>query len=179
MTAARLFFALWPDERLRSQLQATIPSLLHGVRGKPQRPDQWHVTLEFLGEVTAERQPAIRAAASNVQCRAGHVSVTFDHLEHWRRPQVLCLVAAQVPAALGRLVAELHAALRAEGFVPESREYRPHVTLARKVGAAPVGPVPSPVVWHADRFALVQSVADAAGSRYEPLQWWNLRGREG
>ena len=30
-----------------------------------------------------------------------------------------------------------------------------------------------PLVWRADGFALVRSVTDPAGSRYEPLHWWN------
>jgi 2'-5' RNA ligase len=106
-------------------------------------------------------------------------TIEFDLLDHWRRPQVYCLSASVTPAPLAQLVSELRAALMGAGFAPESREYRPHVTLARKVRGAPVASLPEPVVWSADRFALVRSLSDPAGSRYEPLQWWNLRGRSG
>jgi hypothetical protein len=30
-----------------------------------------------------------------------------------------------------------------------------------------------PFVWQSRGFALVRSVTAAAGSRYEPLHWWN------
>jgi 2'-5' RNA ligase len=173
----RLFFALWPDDALRSVLARRLPPLLDGIQGKPQRADQWHVTLEFLGAVASDRQPAVRAAADRVE--AGPVHVAFDQLDHWRRPQVYCLAASSTPAPLARLVAGLRAALSAEGFEPESREYRPHVTLARKVRKAPIRPLDEPLEWRAERFALVRSVTDPAGSRYEPLHWWNLPRRGG
>lgn len=173
----RLFFALWPDEPQRDLLARRLPPLMADVRGKPQRPDQWHVTLEFLGAVPVDRQPAVRAAA---EATVGEpVTITFDLLDHWRRPQVYCLSASVTPGPLVRLVSELRAALFAAGFVPDSRDYRPHVTLARKVRTAPVAPLPEPIVWMADRFALVRSLSDPAGSLYEPLSWWNLRGQGG
>ncbi len=173
----RLFFALWPDDSLREMLDRRVPPLVAGLHGKPQRPDQWHVTLEFLGAVPAARQPAVRAAA---EATGGEpVTVVFDLLDHWRRPQVYCLAASVTPAPLARFVSDLRAALFAQGFVPETRDYRPHVTLARKVRAAPVAPLPEPITWTADRFALVRSLSDPAGSRYEPLGWWNLRGQGG
>jgi len=173
----RLFFALWPDDALRSVLARRLPPLLEGVGGKPQRADQWHVTLEFLGGVPGDRQAAVRNAADRVD--SSPFTVAFDTLDHWRRPQVYCLAASSMPPPLARLVAEMRAALCAEGFVPEAREYRPHVTLARKVRAAPVGPLQEPLEWFAEQFALMRSISDRAGSRYEPLQWWNLRRRDG
>jgi RNA 2',3'-cyclic 3'-phosphodiesterase len=174
---ARLFFALWPDDELRAALAGRVPTLLDGVRGKPQRPDQWHVTLEFLGTVPVDRQPAVWAAADGLEGEPFVVS--FDRVDHWRRAQVCCLAAAQIPTALARLVMELRAALWANGFVPESRDYQPHVTLSRRTRASPAGPLPEPIIWAADRFALVRSISEPTGSRYEPLRWWNLHHRGG
>src|SRR5688572_8939478 len=116
----RLFFALWPDEAVRSVLVRRVPPLLERVQGKAQRPDQWHVTLEFLGTVVGDRQPAVRAAADRVE--GVPFDVVFDLLDHWRRPQVYCLSASSTPPPLAQLVAEMRAALLAEGFVPESRD---------------------------------------------------------
>jgi len=171
----RLFFALWPDAHLRTILSERVPHVLQGLGGKPQRPDQWHVTLEFLGEVASDRQAALHRAAGRV--RAEPFTVSFDQLDHWRKPQVYCLAASVVPAPLAVLMGDLRTALAEEGFTPEAREFRPHVTLARKVKMARQGRLEPPVAWPADRFALVRSVTDPAGSRYEPLHWWNLSGR--
>jgi 2'-5' RNA ligase len=171
----RLFFALWPDAHLRSSLSERVPHVLEGLGGKPQRPDQWHVTLEFLGEVASDRQAALHGAAGRV--RAEPFTVSFDEFHHWHKPQVVCLAASVIPGPLAGLVAGLRAALADEGFKPEDRDFRPHVTLARKVKAARPGRLDPPLAWPADRFALVRSVTDPAGSRYEPLHWWNLSGR--
>ena len=172
----RLFFALWPDEPLRATLAGRLPALVSGLGGRPQRPDQWHVTLEFLGEVPGERQPAVRQAAMRVH--GASCALNFDRLDYWRRPQVYCLAASQVPTELAGLVRGLRAALAEEGFTPEAREFRPHVTLARKVREARPCALDPPLVWPDDRFALVRSITDPAGSRYEPLDWWNLSGRD-
>lgn len=171
----RLFFALWPTDVLRAELAARLPPLLAGSDGRAQRPDQWHVTLEFLGDVAAERLPLVRAAAGEVT--ADPFDVTFDSVALWRRAQVLCLEASATPAPLSSLLLQLRAALAARGFDPERRPFRPHVTLARKVASASPGPLTHAIVWPAESFALVKSVTGPAGSRYEPLDWWNLLGR--
>ena len=173
----RLFFALWPDAELRRELERRLPPLAATVQGRAQRPDQWHVTLEFLGNVDDERQSAVWAAADRVAVES--FEVNFDTLDHWRHPQVYCLAATQTPAPLTQLVEQLRTGLALAGFEPETRAYRPHVTLARKVRSARREPLREPLRWPADRYALVRSVTDAAGSRYEPLRWWNLRSRGG
>lgn len=177
MTTDRLFFALWPDERLQGELARRLPPLAAAVSGRAQRPDQWHVTLEFLGGVETARQRAAWEAADRVAVDA--FEVVFDALDHWRHPQVYCLAATRTPAPLAQLVEQLRTGLALMGFTPETRAYRPHVTLSRKVRAARPGPLREPLHWPADRFALVHSVTDPAGSRYEPLRWWNLRGQGG
>lgn len=172
----RLFFALWPDQPLQATLKGRLPDLVSGLGGRPQRSDQWHVTLEFLGEVPDGRQPAVHRAAARVQAKS--CTVTFDRLDYWPRPQVYCLATSQVPVEIDELLHGLRAALTEEGFEPDTRAYRPHVTLARKVHAAHHSQLDPPIVWPAERFALVRSVNAAAGSRYEPLRWWNLSGRD-
>jgi 2'-5' RNA ligase len=167
----RLFFALWPDDALRQALRARVAGILGSVDGRRQGPEQWHVTLEFMGLVPLQRQPALRAAADRVN--PSPITIRFDRVEHWSKPQVVCLVASQVPDGLAALVAQLHAALVAEGFTLDARPFKPHVTLARKVRAGADTPLEPPFTWQSPGFALVRSVTDPAGSRYEPVHWWN------
>jgi 2'-5' RNA ligase len=167
----RLFFALWPDPALLQALRARVDTIVAPVEGKPQSPGQWHVTLEFLGQVPRERQPSLRAAAGHV--RTEPLTIEFDRVEHWRKPQVVCLVASRVPAGLAALVTQLRAALVVEGFTPDARPFCPHLTLVRKVRAAANSRLEPPFVWQSSGFALVRSVTDPAGSRYEPVCWWN------
>jgi 2'-5' RNA ligase len=173
----RLFFALWPDEPIRAAIAHGLPEWTAGLDGGLLRPDQWHVTLEFIGAVDAGRRPALQAAADTVPMPS--FELQFDRCEHWREPQVTCLVAAVTPVPLASFVAQLRAAVAAAGFAPDHRPYRPHVTLARKVRTAVDSPVAPPLCWAATGFALVRSTSDPAGSRYEPVHWWNAGTRSG
>jgi len=169
----RLFFAVWPSNDLRSALEPRIRALQPAGVGRPQRPDQWHVTLEFLGSVPASRVAAAREAAAQV--RAGPCEVVFDAVELWRRPEVLTLIARELPPPLGSLVDQLRAALAARGFEPESRPFRAHMTLARKVAHPVTLEAFEPLRWPVADFALVESITDRAGSVYTPLDRWNLQ----
>jgi 2'-5' RNA ligase len=140
--------------------------------GRAQAPAQWHVTLEFLGSVPASRIALASEAASMV--RAGSFDIRFDVIEHWRKPEVLCLVAREQPEALVALVDQLRSRLAGLGFGTEQRPYRAHLTLARKVAKAAAVPAFGPIRWPARDFALVESVTDRAGPRYLPLERWRL-----
>jgi 2'-5' RNA ligase len=167
----RLFFALWPDGVLREAIANRVSEWTAGLEGRLQRPDQWHVTLEFLGTVATERRAALQDAATRVHQRP--CVIEFDRCEHWRKPQVACLVASQVPPELTELVANMRAELARAAFAPETRPFHPHVTLARNVRTARTAPVAPPLRWSATGFALVRSSSGPAGSRYEPVDWWN------
>ncbi len=172
--AQRLFFALWPEaeqlEPLVERLRRLVPPT--GV-GKPQRPDQLHVTLEFLGAVPESRIGATRAVGAAAAAGARPFEIAFDQLDHWRRPQVLCLTARQTPEALVELSQSLRRELAARDFEVERREFRAHLTLARRVTQPQSVPQFEPVLWPARRVTLVRSVSDSSGSRYEPLDVWN------
>jgi 2'-5' RNA ligase len=62
------------------------------------------------------------------------------------------------------------------GFRVDERAYRPHVTLARHVKAAPLPADTPPVRWPVNTVALVESVSAPGGSRYTPLASWVLGG---
>ncbi len=100
--------------------------------------------------------------------------VVFDRLEHWRKPRVLCLAASAVPPALGALVEQLRSALATRRLPTETRPFRPHLTLARKLTWLDTTPDVEPLLWRAESITLVESVSDADGSRYEPLASWPL-----
>ena len=172
--AHRLFFALWPSQDLLDVLKERIPALLPARAGRVLRPEQWHVTLEFLGHVADGRLADLQEIAATV--RGEPTEVQFDRLEHWRRPQLLCLTASRPPAALLELALGLREVLRRDNFRTDARDFRPHLTLARNVRRAPgSGPI-DPVAWPADGFALVESITDPAGAIYRPIRHWPLRG---
>ena len=171
----RLFFALWPDAVAREALARAIEQCVPRDGARPQRPDQWHVTLQFLGDVADARLPEVRAAGAEAAAAGEACAFDLDRLEHWARPEVLCLSASTVPTGLVATVERLRAGLRSRGFEPDGRAWKAHATLARDVRRAPPSPdAMAPVRFLARRIVLVQSVTDRSGARYVELDGWDL-----
>lgn len=166
--ARRLFFALWPHAEARAALVHEVAHAVRHCGGRPVPVRNLHVTLVFLGSVATARVPALESLARHC---AGETSVPrplplrWIRLEHWERSQVLCAVPED-GAAVTALAAALQAAATAEGFSPDLKPFRAHVTLARKVMRPPPLPALHPVDWSFDGFALVESRTESEGAVY-------------
>ena len=141
-------------------------------RGRLVTPENLHLTLAFLGFVGDDRIACVEDAGARVHGRA--FSLSFTSTGYFARPRVLWSGCQEVPEALRGLVAELWAALGECGIEPEHREFRAHVTLARKVGKGVVTGVHSPVVWPVRSFCLIESRTLPEGARYEVRARWDL-----
>lgn len=145
---------------------------LRGSGGRPVPPSRLHVTLVFLGAVGEADLPRVLAAAQRLV--AAPFELCFDRVEHWPRPQVLVAVPSALPAAATQLAASLGAALARGAFEVESRPWRPHVTLARKVVRPAAGSTLKPVRWPVTALSLVESLAVPGGVRYAVIERWPL-----
>lgn len=170
----RLFFALWPDAAQRAALAALAEGLELGRRARPVPPCRLHVTLAFLGATGPQRMCCAERVAAGL--RAPAFTLCLEQLGCWPRARILWSAPRRTPAALSALVAALQAGLADCGFPPERRRYRAHVTLAREVGARIARAPHPPLAWPVRGFHLVESVSDAAGSRYARLRSWELVG---
>jgi len=169
----RLFFALWPEQSARPGATAAISLLAPKLAARWIRPANLHITLAFLGDVETERLGAAQAAADAVD--SSSFELCLDTLEHWRKPQVLCLTPSTLPPNLERLAADLGRQLKAAGFALEQRPYRPHLTLARKATHLPADAcLVQPILWKSTGFVLVESRQDGRGSSYGILKTWPL-----
>jgi 2'-5' RNA ligase len=136
--AARLFFALWPDEACRAQLgEAAATALSVGGSGRAVPAQDWHVTLCFLGEVTAPVAAELAAAAGRV--RAAPFTLHFDRLRYWAHSRVTVAMGPCPPEA-ARLAAVLRAMSRQQGLLADDKGLQPHITLIRGQDAPPPGP---------------------------------------
>jgi len=148
----RLFFAMWPGEPQRgalSRIQLGLPD----HRGRPTQPEDFHITLVFLGDLDAQVRACAEQAAARL--RAAPFSLTLDRLGCFPRAQVLWCGASQRPQPLLDLIQALQGGLLVCGFRPERRPFEPHVTLARKVHPLPTRELEQPVVWPVSEIALV------------------------
>jgi 2'-5' RNA ligase len=168
----RLFFALWPDAGVATQLAAAgaaADAVLEHI-------DDLHLTVLFLGQVPELQFDALKAAAG--QIRLPPIYQPLARLEVWPQPGVLCLVGDPVDP-LERLRNALEQAAWGAGLdrPREQREFRAHVTLSRGFNPAP-GFVPPPVeppLLVARHFTLAESVPRRDRRRYEALASWPLR----
>lgn len=170
----RVFFALWPDPGAQSRLIRLQDSLRSSVEARWVLPVNLHLTLAFVGQVTAERLQVLHEVAASAEAEA--FSMWLDGLECWRSSRVLCLTSKQVPAALNRLVETLATGLDQAGFELDKRSHRPHITLARQTGCDQFGTEAAvePIRVDASAFHLVESSPAAVGPVYETMQSWAL-----
>lgn len=166
----RLFFALWPDRKIREEC-SKLTTKLKSPGTRPVKPENLHVTLAFLGSVTEEKEQSLRKLAANTACP--EVSLSFDRVEFWRRPQVLCLSATEENTHLSKLANELSELAKSVNITMEERPYVPHVTLLRKVKSAPEEINFEPVRWTANTFCLVESCSTHSGVSYQVVELWS------
>lgn len=166
----RLFFALWPDEDTRERF-ATLA--LDDITGRRVSRDNLHVTLAFLGAVDKHVRSCVEHVASQV--RAPSFTLHLDDVGYWRKPRILWVRASRLPSPLVQLLSSLNDGLSTCGFKPERREYRAHITLARKVHKPIAHRSIDPIRWPIDSFVLVESRTLPAGARYQVLRTWSLK----
>ena len=172
----RLFFALWPDTQVRARLAHAAATLPLDGRARRVAAESFHLTLAFLGEVSAPQLGALQhigRALHAPACRIG-----LDAYEYWPEPQVVVAAARENSAALLELCAQLHQALSHSEAAPHFKRpnlpLRAHVTLARKVAQAPVLQAMSPFHWNARSFSLVCSDTSGGHSVYTVVDTWSL-----
>lgn len=140
---------------MRRTVAATVAATGAGSGQKPVPADNYHITLAFLGAVSAPSLPDIVQVARSV--RFLPFTLELDRLGYWPRSEVEWLAPSRVPMQLADLVDNLWNKLGAMGFRHDAGQYRPHVTLSRGAQqAAGNRPVDS-ITWHASSFVLVES----------------------
>ena len=168
----RLFFALWPDDVLRTAIVTSTDAACGAMKGRRVPAQNLHATLAFLGSVNPSQRECVESAGDAVVAHA--FALELDQLGHFPRPQVLWLAPRASDSGYTDLVSELHSRLASCGYQADRRAYRPHITLMRKVRRAPREQDIAPLRWRVDSFVLVRSDIRPEGARYEVLRTWKL-----
>lgn len=173
----RLFVALDVPSDVRDHL-AALRTDLDGARWT--RPEQFHLTLRFLGDVDPKRLPALKAALADVS--SPPLALGLDGLTVFpsrRRPRVV--VARVTPTdVLLHLQQQIEAVVQAAGFKAEPKPFRPHITLARLKRAdahdihAYLRSHNADGAFAADAFHLYASTLRASGAVHERLASFTL-----
>ncbi len=177
VATARLFVALDLPPEVRTVLARWAQQELLAQPGLRQvAVESLHVTLCFLG---SREEAQIGALAEVVRACASppprtHLTIGEPAWLPPRRPRVLAVDLADPDASVAALQARVSGALTAEGgYQPETRSFRPHVTVARVPrGARPcaVALRPPPQLRFAgEALTLYRSRPGCHGARYEPV----------
>ena len=169
----RIFFALWPDDALRQQIQQTITPHLARNNARRVPIHNWHITLAFLGNVSEQNYECALQQASEVVAQP--FDLQLDQCGYWPRPRVVWLGCSTVPDSINHLVTNLNSALKPCDYKPEQRIFSPHLTLLRKANRGLDVRMIEPICWHVDHFVLVESVQTEAGTVYEVAKGWPLQ----
>lgn len=168
----RVFFALWPDDEMASHLAALGGNLAGECGGRVIPAANLHMTLAFIGAVTPAQLEQLVTLAAKVRGEA--FDLRLDRLGFWPQRGIVwagCRREApcsELPSGrLRELFGELAAAVRAAGFALDTRPPVPHVTLVRRARCASLPRLGTPLGWRVDELALVESIAQPLGVRYE------------
>ncbi len=97
-------------------------------------PENVHITLKFLGDVTEERLEAVGDALAVVAAEVSpfHFQVTsFGVFPDLRYPRIVWLGIGEGADRVEALQVVVEAEMERQGFQPEKRAFRPHVTVGR------------------------------------------------
>jgi RNA 2',3'-cyclic 3'-phosphodiesterase len=137
------------------------------------RADTLHLTLAFLGDLSAAQLDALLQAIHGIP--TGAFELSLDQTGYWPHNRIGWLGLKQPSGPLESLVQALRDQLRALDIPFDTRPHTPHVTLLRKAqGGAAVECLP--VNWAIDGFVLVASNPQADGAQYDVLKKWSLAG---
>ena len=130
----RLFIAALITEEMRAALARAQEALQRAAPDRALRwvaPENYHITLLFLGEQPEERVPAIVQAMESARAGIAPFEVGVQGLgvfPNWNRPNVLWAGVSEGGQPLAQMATALERALLP---APSGKPFHPHITLAR------------------------------------------------
>lgn len=185
----RAFLAILLEPPLRDALRACVRALQAAhppARLKWVGDEQHHLTLHFLGEISAAQTEAVTRALAVLTTPETQLSLTLGGLDAFpnlNRPATLWAGGQDAGGGIATWAAEQGRALRTLGFEIDARPFAPHVTLARvprdldpaalrAVGAwfaARRALAPPPLTQAIRAVHLMRSELLPSGARYTPV----------
>lgn len=168
----RLFFALWPNNQVRRSIidiRSVVPA---PGNCRITQPENLHITLHFIGQVTNEVKDCLHHAARSIKYKPFFVNL--NSLGVFKKAKIYWMGCHSQPVELMSLHDKLGESLVNCGYQIESRDYTPHVTLARKCTAPVNGFQDFDIPWFVEEFALVESIPISNGVRYQVIEKYSL-----
>jgi RNA 2',3'-cyclic 3'-phosphodiesterase len=170
----RLFVALDLPPAARAALAAFRDAAADPAVWRALSDDALHLTLAFLGHRPESDVERVAAVLDAMPGPAPRLVLGAALGLPPRRPRVLSAAIGDPDGTLAELQAALSAGLAAAGtYTPETRPFRPHVTVARlRPGARAqraTMPGPEPLAFRGAAVTLYVSRLRSSGARYDGL----------
>lgn len=173
----RLFVALPVAEDARARIRDAVAPRRDDDRVAWTRPDGWHLTLAFLGDVADDRLADVAAAveAGVAGAGTGPVALATGRVVRLGRGALGVEVVDDPPGAAAGLGEAVQHALADADLPVQHRAVRPHLTLGRARRRRPVpgelaDAIEVPATgWTADRVEVVESVLGRGPAAYRPV----------
>ena len=169
----RVFFAIEIPSKIQRQIVRWRADNFPDDAGRPVAAANMHITLAFLGEISAEKQAALATMAGRI--RQPGFTLHLDDAGQWLRSRVVWLGTRQPPRGLLQLANLLRAQAARSGCYQSPQPFHPHLTLLRNTAHAV--PIPAPGFhWEipVNEFVLYESHFLNGRTRYTQLQRWTL-----
>ncbi|MBS1204362.1 MAG: 2-5 ligase [Proteobacteria bacterium] len=170
----RLFFAIELPADIQTQVIHWRAQHFPPEAGRPVAAANLHLTLAFLGDISAEKQRALEGLAGRI--RQPGFTLHLDDAGQWLRSRVIWLGSRQPPRGLLQLADMLRAQASRSGCYQSPQPFHPHITLLRDANRAVTIPPPG-FRWSfpVNEFALYESQFIQGRTRYTPLNRWTLK----
>jgi 2'-5' RNA ligase len=155
-----------------TKLTARLHTKDDSLRWSP--PETWHITLQFLGSTDQQQYNCLVQRLREISLP--HVPIRLEATGTFDRAGIFFADVKLAPALLV-LQQSIIAATTPCGFVPESRPYQPHITLARakdkdatetlRALKSRLDRDPKFTPFMADEFVLYESFTAPTGAHYE------------
>lgn len=165
----RLFFSLDPDPEVRHEIER-LQRRIAG-HGRAVRPEQFHLTLAFLGMQQTEVIPKLKNMARSLEFEP--CLLELDKIGRFRNGGILWLGPSVAPPELLRFQQALVEGIESLGVDRDRKPWAPHITLYRRLRKPPGIMAPDPVKWRLRGFTLIESVGVRNGVEYRCLGRWN------
>jgi RNA 2',3'-cyclic 3'-phosphodiesterase len=175
----RVFVAVPLPDEVRMALADRLERL--DMPGRVVPPENWHITLRFLGwadDVAFDRM----LAALDESDLGSPFNVMLGEMGAFPRPQSATVIWLAVSEGLTRLevlAATAEEAAQSAGFDPEERPFRAHLTLSRVRPAEDVSDLldsfpGADLRWRCGSVVVYRSHLGRDGARYEALETFPL-----
>jgi 2'-5' RNA ligase len=146
------------------------------------KPDNYHITIQFLGEVKEERVGEIEREIRKTVKDFNPIDLTFNTIGLLGAHNEILKIGVDPSPDILHLYTQVSSHMRLLGFVPDQRLFTPHITIGRvktPATASVAEELGKEVSFETLRYCasevmLMQSSLTSAGSRYRIVNRFSL-----